>query len=41
MLPRSQPGGWECILIKPLEAESPRIGSQPGGWEPVRTGAVS
>jgi hypothetical protein len=22
-------------LVKPLEAEPPRIGFQPGGWEPV------
>ncbi|MEH1922094.1 hypothetical protein [Nostoc sp.] len=45
--PRSQSEEWERIprgllpLVKPLEAEPPKIGSQPPGWEPVTPRAVS
>jgi hypothetical protein len=45
--PRSQSSDWECIprgllpLVKPLEAEPPRMGSQPPGWEPVRAKLIA
>ncbi|MEH2362506.1 hypothetical protein [Nostoc sp.] len=38
VLPRSQPRGWECILIGSASGQAtgggspPRIGSQPPGW---------